>query len=289
MTENELRAAGRKIRLVVCDMDGTLLGGNKNLSDRNLEAIRAARRAGVAVTICSGRVYSMLDFYVRRLELNIPFISSNGAAVVDPVGGNILHQKPVPPNEAGRLFEFCARRGFDYCALGPSGGFFSPGGRCVDRFANYNRIAAEAGLKEIPLHVFDDDHENGLSHPIHKILIYRLSERDKAEAAAFLNECEALDYTFSEAELVDVAAKGVDKGYGVKWLARHLNCEKEEICVFGDYMNDLPMFGEAGLAVAMGNACEKVRSAADFVTAGNDEDGVAEALWKYILPEGRPG
>ena len=283
MTENELRAAGRKIRLVVCDMDGTLLGGDKGLSDRSVETVRLARRAGVDVTVCSGRVYQMLEFYVRRLELDIPFISSNGAAIFDPVRKKILHQKLVPPDEAKRVFEFCARRGFDYCALGPEGGFFSPGGKCIDRFANYNRIAAADGLGEMPLRFFDDGHENGLKYPIHKILVYRLTEGEKAETVDFLRQCEGLGYTFSEAELVDVAARGVDKGYGVRQLARLLSREKQEICVFGDYVNDLPMFGEAGIAVAMGNACEEVRAAADFVTVSNDEDGVALALRNFII------
>jgi hydroxymethylpyrimidine pyrophosphatase-like HAD family hydrolase len=59
---------------------------------------------------------------------------------------------------------------------------------------------------------------------------------------------------------------------------------KEEICVFGDYDNDLSMFREAGLAIAMGNACAEAKDLADIVTSTNDEDGVAEAIERYILP-----
>jgi hydroxymethylpyrimidine pyrophosphatase-like HAD family hydrolase len=62
-----------------------------------------------------------------------------------------------------------------------------------------------------------------------------------------------------------------------------MGIEKEEICVFGDYDNDLPMFREAGLSVAMGNARQEVKDLADIVTSANDDDGVAEAIRKYIL------
>lgn len=283
MTKEEFRTAAEKIRLVVCDMDGTLLDSKKGLSPATLEAIRAARQKGILTTICSGRVYPMLGFYVHRLALDVPFISSNGAAIVDPIEDRILDHRPVPRDDAERLFVFCKRHGFDYCALGPDGGFFSPGGQCIDRFTNYNRIAREAGLKEMTLRLFDTGHKNGLEHPIHKMLIYRLDKDGRVLTEDFLKSCDSLAYTFSDPLLIDVAASEVDKGYGLRRLARLMGVAMEEICVFGDYVNDLPMFEEAGLSVAMGNACDEVRNRANFVTGSNDNDGVAEAILNYIL------
>ncbi|MDR1730922.1 MAG: Cof-type HAD-IIB family hydrolase [Synergistaceae bacterium] len=283
MTEEERKAAGKGIRLVVCDMDGTLLDSGKKISEPAMEAIRLGRRQGIATTICSGRLYLMLAAYVKRLELDIPFISGNGAAVVDPLKNEVLHCRPLPVEDAESLFAFCAAWKLDYCALGPQGGFFSREGKCIERFINYNKIAFEAGVEETPLQFFDDGHKNALEIPIHKVLIYRSNEEEKARIRKFLSGKKELAATSSDPLLVDIMASGVDKGYGLRQLARLMNIPKEEICVFGDYLNDTPMFAEAGLAVAMGNACEEAKAMADFVTESNDCDGVAVAFRKYIL------
>ncbi|MDR1874873.1 MAG: Cof-type HAD-IIB family hydrolase [Synergistaceae bacterium] len=285
-TERELGAAGSGIRLVVCDMDGTLLDDEKKISERSMEAIREARKEGILTTICSGRLYLMLDVYIKRLGLELPFISSNGAAIIDPIENRVLYQKPVPVDGARRLFSLCARMGFDYCALGPDGGFFSRGGKCIERFMAYNNIATAAGEREIPLHIFDGDHENGLRPPIHKILIYRLDDDGRACVKEFLENRRDLAYTFSDPTLVDVLAPEVDKGSGVRELARIMGVKKEEICVFGDYTNDIPMFREAGLAIAMENGCEEIRNLADVVTGPNNRDGVAQAFRKHLLRDG---
>jgi Cof subfamily protein (haloacid dehalogenase superfamily) len=275
--------AGRKIRLIVCDMDGTLLNSGKRISERTLETIREARRKGVATTICSGRMHLMLGVYVRWLALDIPFIAANGGVVFDPVKQKILYQKILPLEDARLLVDFCGRNGLDYCALGSDGGFFPSSGRCVRRFENYNRTAEEAGSETVPIYFFDEGHENALRTSLQKSLIYRDDKNSESLIVDFLKTREGLGYIFSEASVLDVTAANVDKGSGVNRLARIMGIEKEEICVFGDYENDLPMFREAGLAVAMGNACQEAKDLADIVTSGNDDDGVAEAIQKYIL------
>jgi hydroxymethylpyrimidine pyrophosphatase-like HAD family hydrolase len=196
----------------------------------------------------------------------------------------VLYEEPLPPEEAGLLFDFCGQNGLDYCALGAEGGFFSPGGRCARRFEAYNRAAEESGIETIPLRRFDAGHENALRTPLYKSLIYRDDKRAEALAEGFLKTRGALGYVFSDEWVMDVAAAGIDKGRGVSRLARIMGFKKEEICVFGDYDNDLSMFREAGLAIAMGNACAEAKDLADVVTSANDDDGVAEAIQRYILP-----
>jgi Cof subfamily protein (haloacid dehalogenase superfamily) len=284
----EAGEAGRKssssqIRLIVCDMDGTLLDSEKRISGRTLETIREARRKGVVTTICSGRLYLMLGVYVRRLALDVPFIASNGGVIFDPLERKILYQELLPSKDAGELFDFCKQNGLDYCALGPTGGFFLPGSRCARRFENYNKLAEETGVEAIPLHLFDSRHENALRVPLHKALVYRDGGKADVLIDDFFTTRSILRYTFSDPFVADVAPPEVDKGRGVARLAQIMGIGKEEICVFGDYNNDLPMFREAGLSVAMGNACQEAKDLADVVTSSNDDDGVAEAIRKYIL------
>ncbi|GHV48799.1 haloacid dehalogenase [Synergistales bacterium] len=262
-------------------MIGTLLNSQKEISKGNMEAIDEAVKMGVNVTICSGRVAPMLGLYVKKLSLDIPFISSNGGAISDPKTRKALHQKLMPIDDAKLLLEFCADRELDYCAVGENGGFFSRGGRCIERFERYNRIATADGFENMPIYFFDERHENALQKPFNKTLIYR--DRDLTAAEDYLKTCEALTYTFSDPAVMDVSASGVDKGYGLRELSRVMGIAREEICAFGDYLNDIPMFREAGLTVAMDNACDEVKESADIVTASNDDDGVAVALREYIL------
>jgi Cof subfamily protein (haloacid dehalogenase superfamily) len=277
----DLAGAGSKIRLVVCDLDGTLLNSQKEISQGNMDAIKEAAKMGVNVTICSGRVMPMVSLYVKKLSLDIPFISSNGGAICNPLTFKALQQKPMPIDETKSLLEFCARLCLDYCALGEDGGFFSRGGHCIERFEKYNYIAEGEGFVGMPLYFFDKEHENALQKPLNKMLIYH--DADLTVVEDYIKTRASLAYTFSDAAVMDVFASGIDKGYGIRELSRVMGIPSKEICAFGDYLNDIPMFQEAGLAVAMGNACDEAKEAADIVTASNDDDGVAVALREYIL------
>jgi Cof subfamily protein (haloacid dehalogenase superfamily) len=267
---------------MVCDMDGTILDSAKRLSSRTLSAIRAAEsERGVATTVCSGRVCAMMGLYVKKLGLKIPFISSNGGAIVDPGTDEVLFQMPLPKDEASALMDFCGRNGFDYCALGPEGGFFSPfspDGECIKRFNRYNLLSEADGVRPMPLYGIG----GASSAVLHKILIFR-GDGVTPRVEAFLSGLPGLSYTMSDVTVMDVMAAGVNKGEGVAHLAKIMGVAREHVCVFGDYTNDLPMFREAGTSVAMGNACDEAKAAADFVTASNNDDGVAEFIEKYIL------
>jgi len=87
-----------------------------------------------------------------------------------------------------------------------------------------------------------------------------------------------LAYTFSEEDLFEVMLKGVDKGRGLEQVAQYYGIPLEEVCAFGDFDNDIPMFERAGTSVAMGNANANLKARATFVTATNDNDGVAKAI-----------
>ena len=89
--------------------------------------------------------------------------------------------------------------------------------------------------------------------------------------------------TSSRPSIYDVSAEGVDKGLAVRMARKALGIEKEKVCVIGDFYNDMAMFSEAGLSIAMGNAPEEVRQKADKTVSSNNEDGVAEAIEKYLL------
>lgn len=283
MTKQDLYALGREIKLVVCDLDGTLLNSCGQISPVNRRAAGLARESGVFVTICSGRPPSMLYAYSRALGIRGPLAAANGGVLLDTRTGKILYQRTVDPGAALPLLRFCRRRELDCAVLSVKGCFFSRGSARIRRVEQYNDIAAAEGLPQAPLFSLDDDYSAALSGDIYKILIYETDSARRREAEEYLEWAPEFTWTSSEKGLLDISARGVNKGDGVRRLAEALGIERGHICVFGDYLNDIPMMEQAGLPIAMGNAHEAVKEAALAVTDINDEDGVARAIEKYIL------
>lgn len=283
MDKTDICALGRTIKLIVCDMDGTLLDSRKQISRVSMATLEKAREKGIFTTICSGRVHSMLSFYSNLLKIEGPLIAANGAVIYDTRVDKILFQKTVEPEAARALLMFCGQNEMDYSLLTAKSCFFSRNSVRLRRFEQYNKIARAAGLPAIPLRFFSSDYSEALSGDIYKILVYELQEGQKKQTETYLERHTELTWTSSEEGLLDISASGVNKGEGVRRLARILGISADEICIFGDYCNDIPMMEQAGLPIAMGNAHESVKKAALAVTASNDEDGVARGIEKYIL------
>ena len=272
----------RDIRVIVCDLDGTLLNSEKRISAKNLQAIKSARAKGVFTTICSGRVPAMLEAYSRELSIEIPLIAANGAVVYDVASKCHLHTEKIPADVIAPVLDFF--RHYDYGVLGSAGGYFTPVSKRIERFIQYNEIARQQGLEEIPLHYIEDGNYNqALSMDIYKVLVSELSPGDIDKARDFLNTRSDLEYTSSDHGLLDISAIGVNKGIGVTKLARLMGLPKDAVCAIGDFFNDISMFRSAGLSIAMGNAHPDVKSEAMAVTTSNNADGVAIAIEKYIL------
>ncbi|GMO41389.1 MAG: Cof-type HAD-IIB family hydrolase [Treponemataceae bacterium] len=270
-------------RLIVCDLDGTLLNSQKLISPANLAAIRAAREEGHFVTVCTGRIPEMMEAYIRLLEIEGLFIAANGAVIAGAQGGAMPFCSYADVEESRRLLEYCAGRGLEHIVCATGGCYYSKGSRRIERFEQYNEIAAKDNLRQISLVPFGADYGNVRGMRIYKMLVSELAPDEQRETEEFIAGLGKLGYTSSEPHLLDINAAGADKGTGIENLARLMGFTKEQICVFGDYRNDIPMFEAAGFSAAMGNADEEVKRRATIVTGTNDEDGVAMAIKKYLL------
>ncbi len=283
MERSELRERGQRVKMIVTDLDQTLLNSDATLSDENLAAIRAAEEKGVFVTICSGRIYTMLEAYARILDINGPIITTNGAAIVDGKSGKLLSAHPIPKSIVNQILDFARERKYDYSALTGEVSYFSPNSLRIQRFERYNEIAAAEGLKPMRLERLDGRAYEAIGHDVLKMLLYQIPEEDFAGLIAFLDSIPEICYTSSDEGLLDIMAAGIGKGAGVAEARRLLNLEKDQVCVFGDFLNDLPMFDQAGLTVAVANAHEVLKDKAMYVTDTNDQAGVAKAIEALIL------
>lgn len=272
-----------RIRLVVCDMDRTILHTDKRISQRTVRAIQAARECGVEVTLCSARTFSMMEYYTYALGIRVPAISCNGAAIVEPDTRHVLYKNAVPETIAVKILRFCRENGIDYGALGLNHWWFCENSVRAEGFTLYNEVAAENRYPPMPLEPFDPEFRCIHGESIHKIPICERTPGDCARVAELVAACPELASFAPEPGYLDVVTEGNDKGVGVIRLARLLGVSLDRVCVMGDFDNDLSMFAVAGLSVAMENGTQRVKAAADLCTGTNDGDGVAEFIEQNIF------
>lgn len=283
MEKSELRKLGQKIKMVVSDLDQTLLNSDATISAENLAAIRAAEEKGIFFTVCSGRISPMMEVYLRTLNIQGPVITTNGAAIVDGNSGKQLSRHTIPHEVAVKILDFARERDYDYSALTASVSYFSANSQRIKRFERYNEIATGSGLHPMRLERFSGRSYTDIEDDILKLLLYQIPEGETDSVAAFLASIPEIDYTSSDEGLLDILGAGTNKGAAVAEVRKMLGFEKDEVCVFGDFLNDLAMFEEAGLSVAVSNAHEEVRNKAMYVTDTNDRAGVARALEDLVL------
>lgn len=273
----------KEIRLVALDLDGTVFNDQKEISSRTLQAIQAALAKGVDVLPATGRTVTG----VPREFADIPGVryalTSNGASVVDLQTGERLVNLPFEETLAERTLDLVM----------PFGGMLSV-------FINgESYTAAETsgdGLEMVPpnlrayfrktRNLVPDMHKVMQEHPreIEKFsILYPTEAQRDAAWAAVAAACPELELTSSIERNMEINAPGISKGRGLMALAQRLGLATEQVMAVGDSGNDRTMIEMAGLGVAMGNATEEIKAAADVITEDNNHDGVALAIKKYVL------
>lgn len=268
----------KTLRFVISDVDGTLVRSDKSLSRANEEAVRSLRAAGVRFSLISARPPSGMRWIVDRLDLEGPFGAFNGGTIFDR-SGTVGEPHRLDPRLARDMLSLFERRG-------------------VIRwlYADGDWLINAADLRHTPREVLSA----GLDPVITQELRERVARVDKLVAVSDDDEllsrieAEARELAGERATIarsqryyLDVTALAANKGDGVAALAAAARVPLDCLAVLGDQQNDLPMFARAGFAVAMGQASGDVQAKADAVAASNDEDGVADAIVRLLLPRVR--
>ncbi len=269
-----MSAAGT-IRLVVSDIDGTLVTSEKSLTPGAISAAKRLAEAGIALSLVSSRPPIGFAMLTGPLELRHPLGAFNGGALVNP-DLSVIEQVFVPEDAARIAIETFAAFGVDAWLFADAAWYvLDPKGAYVPK--ERHTIQAE------PVVVASFEPYVGR---VGKLV-------GSTSDAALLMACEeklaaALDRSASakrsQAYYLDVTPAVATKGHAVKAIAARLGVPLSAVAVIGDMSNDLPMFDVAGLAIAMGNATDAVKSAARFTTETNENDGFAVAMERYILP-----
>ena len=265
------------IRLVLSDVDGTLVRSDKSLSERSIAAVQELHAAGIAFAVTSGRPPRGMSMLVEPLALESPIAAFNGGLIVEP-DLSVLENRVVPDGLVARAvallesFELSAwlYRGSDWLVVDADG----------------PHVAHEAQTVQFqPTVVASFD---GLESDIAKIV--GVSDDHGAVAAAATAAADEfgdrVSSSRSQPYYVDITHPLANKGAVARFLSARYAIPPEEIATIGDMPNDVLMFAHSGLSIAMGNADREVQRAARRVTTSNDDDGFANAVERFILGEG---
>lgn len=264
------------IRFVLSDIDGTVLRPDHSLAQATVDAVRRLRQAGIHFTLASSRPPRAMRQVIEALGVDLPTVSFNGGTITHP-DGRLLAAHRIPAEAALTCLRMFAQQRVavwvfaddQWLLLDLDGEYVAHeqqtlgyGPVVVDSFEPYvdriDKIVASSG-----------------DFALLKTLEARINPKIQGQALA----------ARSQAYYLDVTAVDANKGAALTALAQYLDVPLAQTAAIGDGGNDVAMFRQAGLSIAMGQAEASVASQADQVTGSNLEDGVAQAITRFILPE----
>ena len=269
-----------KYKLLVLDVDGTLVSKKDNISDNDRLAIVEAVNSGIVVSLCTGRIINACTSLLDKIGLKGPHIFFDGALVYDTALNQSIYMQPIPPEIVKKVCEMACEEDIP-----------------LDLFS-FNRyfVTEKSWRTDLRLEAFGieatvDDFSTlwQRENIIRGGIILNTPEDEKRvkdfgeKISGMLSLSWSLIPNYPNHHFINVLLKGVSKGRALEALTRYLGISAAEVMAIGDGLNDIPLLSVAGLAVAMQNAPDALKSQADYITADVENSGVAGAIRHFLL------
>ncbi len=269
-------------KLLVLDLDGTLTNDDKQITPKTREALRQIQDAGVIIVLASGRpTYGIMPL-AESLELKERggyILSYNGGVVLDCRTGNELFAQKLDNDVLPEMFRMARERGHAVLSYRDE--------VILATEADDEYVREECRINQMPVIGVGENLLQELPAEVVKLLATgepEVLERTEHEMSAALKEKGVWIYR-SAPFFLEMVPAGIDKAESLKRLLRLLGLQENQMVCVGDGGNDISMIRLAGVGVAMANAPERVKEAADWVTTlGNNHDGVAEVIERFFIP-----
>ena len=268
-----------RYKLLVVDVDGTLVGKDGSIAAEDREALARVRHLGILVSLSTGRVTQAYRGIIGQLSLGGYHIFFDGALVSSPVPGTEVYVQPLSREAVRQAVEFVHANDI-YLELYSASCYF------VERIAWSTEIHRRFFGIEPTVVDFNRLWEE---ERIIKGELVTSSPEEVAKARRFCLEFNHLHCSWARVpaypgvNFINVLAPEVSKGEALKALALHLEVSLDEVMAIGDGTNDISLLSAAGLAVAMGNALDEVKEVADYITLDSDHSGLAAAINRFLL------
>ncbi|MCG3160449.1 MAG: Sugar phosphatase YidA [Acidobacteria bacterium] len=274
------------IKLLALDIDGTLLTPRGELTPRNSAAINRARQSGVQVVLVTGRRFNSARELVQKLELDVPLVSHNGALTKNIETLETLDYHPLDTGIARAIIGIGREYEVDMvCCDDPDGlgkmvmEGVSEGNKSLHRYLDKYRdsVVEVSDLLEYVDHPPIQMMFSGRCDPMEEFAVSLKAEMGE-RIQLFKTRYRSVDLT-----ILDALSVTASKGASLAMVAQQHGVRREEIMAVGDNHNDLTMLRYAGLGVVMANAEDELKQMGFELTSSNEEDGVAEAIERYIF------
>ena len=264
-------------KLLVLDIDGTLTNSQKEITPATVSALTELQERGIKVVLASGRPTPGVVRLAEELNLakyGSFILAYNGAKIINCQTNEIIHQAVIPRQYIAQLYDAAIANNVGIISY-ENDGVIS--GTAIDQY-----MELEARINHIPIKQVDNFVEY-IDFDVNKCIMtsdgeylatveQKLKEQFKDELSIYR----------SEPFFLEIMPQNIDKAYSLGKLLAHLNLSKDEMVCCGDGFNDLSMIQYAGLGVAMANAQQVVREAADYITKSNDDDGIVHVIEKFF-------
>lgn len=269
-------------RMIVTDMDGTVLGTDHKITKDNKIALKKAEDTGIKIVFATGRFHESAKVHIDFLEEKMPIISSNGSIIKNPITNEVLYCNSIDEDKCIRIMDTLDKYNLKYQIY-------------TDEIIlqKYDTEEEKQMIIDFIKTVFSDKTEIIFKKDLRddiknkNILKFNVMELERMELMDTtrneLNKIEEIEITSSWGNNLEIMSEGSTKGKAIEFLANLLNINREEIIAFGDNYNDVSMIEFVGTGVAMGNAEEDVKNIANYVTDTNSESGVAKAIDKLVF------
>ena len=267
-------------KLLVIDIDGTLLGKGGNVSTEDRKALARAGDLGIKVALSTGRAAQACLRIISELALDGYHIFFDGALVSNPERNDEVYAQPLSRTVVRQAVEFTRLNGISI-------DFYSATHYFVERETWSSGVHSKFFSIQPTIRGFTNLWEQ---ERIIKGGMVATSPQEAAKVRGFYLEFNSsLHFSwvttpaYPGVDFINIVAPGVSKGEALKALASHLGIPLTEIIAIGDGANDIPTFSSAGLGIAMGNAPDEVKAVADYITLDVEHGGLAEAIKKFLL------
>lgn len=261
-------------KVVVSDIDGTLVDQNQQISEQNLSAIKQFQHEGGIFTIATGRVEQSVKHFITQLKIEHPVILYNGGKIIDYKLNRVIYERHIPVEFALDFVDMALSNQLNICIYTDEDIYILNDTNIIQTYVAKDKVTVQllpnvAYLK---------------SRTIYKVLIID-------ELACFqtcydyFEEASMSDVTIVQSEntYLEILPANVSKGKALKVLMEYLNLPIQSTVAIGDHFNDIEMIKAAGMGVAVNNAIPSLKEYADAIVPSNIEHGVAKTIYKYCL------
>lgn len=264
------------MKLIIADLDGTLMHHQK-FSQETLDMIKKIQDHGHMFSLATGRHKNAVSDIVKKLDIKIPVICSNGAFIYDFNKQETIEKQVLSDHEVNHVIDLLLREELDFLVYTTK--------EIVATHQAKTKLESYIGSTNIHM-INKDDYLNNIHDGVVKIL---LIEENEDRIRNIKNELKMIDELYvlqSRSTFLDIGPKKANKGLALRFLADYLQIPLDDCIAIGDQENDIEMIKTAKIGIAMGNSEQEVKDSANYVTESVDQNGFANIM-NQLLFEGK--